>query len=432
MMKLQQPVAIVSPVRTPIGKLGGMLARVEPYLLLASAFRGTIFRCYEQSQKFREVLKKELSESDEDAIEKRLGTQERVALKGILQADEVVVGNVRNSIGNIARVAALEAGLSEEIPAATIDRQCASSMECLAIAAAKINAGLANKILVGGVESASQAPWLYQKTSRPYGYFEPKPFTIRMSSPHVGDPTMGETAETVADEYNVTREEMDAFALESHRKAAAAREGRQFAAELWTLLNDGSGQAIPIDALDECVRPDTSLEKLGRLPAVFRKDGRVTAGNSSPLNDAAASCFVMSAEEVEREGLQVDAWIRGVGAVGLDPNRMGLGPAIAIPRLLHDCGLGMKDIDLFEVNEAFAAQVIAVRRMMEKEGNPIPDQKLNVNGGAIALGHPLGATGLRITITLVSALRARGLKRGVASLCVGGGQGMALLVELPG
>ncbi len=432
MTKLREPVAIVAPVRTPVGRLGGMLAAVEPYLLLAGAFRGTVFECYKQCRQFRSVLAGELAEGDEAEAEKRLGTGERVALKGILKADDVIVGNVRNGIGNIARVAALEAGIPEDIPAMTIDRQCASSMEALALAAAKIAGGLADKILVGGVESASQAPWLYQKTSRAYGYFEPKPYTIRMSSPAVGDPSMGETAETLADDFRISREEMDAYATESHRKAAEAQKDGRFAREMWTLINDAQGRTIPVDAADECVRPDTSPEKLARLPAVFRSGGRVTAGNSSPLNDAAASCFVMSAAEAEREGVTVDAWIRGVCAVGLDPTRMGLGPALAIPKLLEECGLGMDDIDLFEINEAFAAQVLAVLRMMEREGNPIPLAKLNVNGGALALGHPLGATGLRISITLIRALQARGLKRGVASLCVGGGQGMAILVEVPG
>lgn len=430
-MKLREPVAIVAPVRTPVGKLGGALAGIEPYVLLGNAIRGAVFHAYDASAEFQAVLESGKRDREPSAGSMPLDTRERRALKDVINADEVIVGCVRNGIGNVARVGALDAGIPMTVPAMTVDRQCASSLEALSIAAARINAGLAKKIIVAGVESASQAPWLFEKTARPYSYFEPKPHRIRMATEEVGDPPMGETAEILADEFGITREEMDEFAFDSHMKAARAQAEGRFEKEMWTLGKDAQGRMVPMDGRDECVRPDTTLEKLAKLPAVFRKGGRVTAGNSSPLNDAAAACFVMSAETAKHDRYAVDAWIKGISTVALDPNRMGLGPAFAIPDLLKSCGLKMADIDLFEINEAFAAQVLAVLREMKKDGNALPPEKLNVGGGAIAIGHPLGASGLRIVVTLVRALQARRLRRGVASLCVGGGQGMAVLVELP-
>jgi len=383
MMKFSEPIAIAGLVRTPIGRLGGIMAHREAFDLQAEAMRATLARVP-------------------------------------MAPDEVVVGNVRNSVGNIARVAALEAGVAEDVPAMTVDRQCASSMECLAIAGQRIALGAARGILVGGVESASRSPWLFEKTARPYSYMEPRPYKVRMAHEASGDPSMGETAEILADEFGISRGAMDAFALESHQRALAARE-----------RGETAGEIVPGDQPeDECPRADTSAEKLGKLKPVFRKDGRVTAGNSSPLNDAAAAAMVLSRSAAQEHGITPDAWMFGTTVVGLDPRRMGLGPALAIPRLLQEFGLGIKDVDLFEINEAFATQVLAVLAHLEKAGHGIPSEKLNVNGGAIALGHPLGATGLRLVVTLVNALRARNLKRGVAALCIGGGQGMAVLVEV--
>ncbi|MCB2153440.1 thiolase family protein [bacterium] len=387
-MKLREPIALYGLNRTPMGKLGGMLAKFEPYELLAATFR--------------ETLKSIPTPAPED----------------------VLTGCVRNGIGNIARVAALAAGVDESVPAATIDRQCASSLETLAIAAAKINAGLADQLLIGGVESASRAPWMFEKTSRPYSYAEPRALRIRMATEEVGDPPMGETAEILADEFSITREDMDAFACESHRRAAEA--AGQFADE-----SAAAGAALLAKAdsiVDECVRPDTSIDKLAKLRPVFRRDGRVTAGNSCPLNDGAASCLAVSKGTAQKIGAP-DAWITGVSTVGLAPKRMGLGPAIAIPRLLKEQGIAIEDVDLVEINEAFAAQILAALRKMEQDGVAISRDRLNIFGGAIALGHPLGATGLRLVVTLVNALRVRGANRGIAALCVGGGQGMALMLE---
>jgi acetyl-CoA acetyltransferase family protein len=391
-MKLEPPIALVGVKRTHIGKLGGGLAGVTPHLLLAECFKATL------------------------APLEATG----VRLAGV---DDVVVGNVRNSIGNIARVAALEAGLPESVPAVTVDRQCASGMEALAVGACRVAAGFAEVVLAGGVESASRAPWLFEKTRRPYAYLEPRPHEVQMASRASGNLPMGETAERLADEFGLERAALDAFALKSHQKAARAVAEGAFDAET---------SADSLLARDECVRPDTTLESLAALRPVFRKTGVLTAGNSSPLNDGAAACLVMRADTAKRLGLTPDAVLTGIDTVGLDPNRMGLGPALSIPRLMADLGLDTDTVDLFEINEAFSAQMLATLGHLEASvGIVIPEEKLNVNGGAIALGHPLGATGLRLIATLVNALRRRGLKTGMASLCVGGGQGMSAAVEVP-
>jgi acetyl-CoA C-acetyltransferase len=379
-MKLKTPVGIAAPRRTLMGRLGGSLSHLEAHELLAASL------------------------SD-------------VAGHAPTDIDEVLVGCVRNSIGNIARVGALQAGLPIDLPAATIDRQCASSLEALALAAAKIGAGLSECVLVGGVESASRCPWFMEKTPRPYHYFEPQPFPIRMSTEEVGDPSMGETAEIVADEFHVTREQMDEFALQSQQRAAKA----DFSPEL-TPVPPGRGEA---PTRDDSIREST-LEGLSKLKPVFRKDGRVTPGNSSPLSDGASACVAASLDVFEHAGQKPDAILHAINAVALEPKRMGMGPALAIPALLENCDLKQSDIDLFEINEAFAAQVLACNTQLK-----LPLDVLNVNGGAIALGHPFGATGVRLIATLVNALKQQGGKRGVASLCIGGGQGMAALIELP-
>jgi acetyl-CoA C-acetyltransferase len=386
-MKLKTPIGIVAPVRTPTGRLAGALAAWEPHELLGHMLK-------------------------------------HVAARTESHVDEVIAGCVRNGIGNVARVAALEAGIDVSVPAVTIDRQCASSLEALQIAAAKINAGLAERVLVAGVESASRGPWFMEKTSRPYAYFEPQPYRIRLSTNEVGDPSMGETAELLADEFNITREQMDAFAFESHARADVAAKKEAFAAEI-VPLPPRSKQREPVRH-DETVRADTDLAKLAKLPPVFRDDGRVTAGNSSPLSDGASACIAASLSALESDGLAPDALLTGVATVALDPKRMGMGPALAIPKLLAEHGLKQTDIDLFDINEAFAAQILAVNRELN-----IPTDRLNVHGGAIALGHPFGATGIRLVATLINAMKQRGAKRGVASLCIGGGQGMAALFELP-
>lgn len=387
-MMFREPVGIIHPRRLAVGKLAGALAGLEAYQLLGHLFR------------------------------------EVIGGAGDGSVDEVIAGNVRNSIGNVTRVSALEAGIPVEIPAMTVDRQCASGLEALVVAAAKINASLADTVLVGGVESASRCPWFMEKTSRAWSYAEPRPYPIRMSTPEVGDPPMGETAEILADEFGVTRKEMDEFAAESHRRAAEADEAGLFGEEIVPLeIPQRKGEPYR-HVTDETVRAETNVDALSKLPPVFRKDGRVTAGNSSPLTDGAAATLVLSKNAIEKSGTAPDAWLRASSVIGLDPSRMGLGPVEAIRRLLDSADLTQDDIDLWEINEAFAAQILAVNRELR-----IPSEKLNVNGGAIALGHPLGASGMRLVVTMVHLLKQRGLRRGVVSLCVGGGQGVAALIE---
>lgn len=390
-MKFAQPIAIVGLTRTHIGRLGGALSKTRPHELLAACFEKTLSDASAKGFK-REMLV------------------------------DVIVGNVRNSIGNIARVTALHAGLDESLPAATVDRQCASSMEALSIAACRVLAGGEGAVLVGGVESASLAPWLFEKTTRPYAYMEPRPFDILMSPPSYGNVPMGETAEILADEFGLTREAMDRFSADSHEKAAEARANGAFDDEICPIASI---------AADESIRAETTVQSLATLRTVFRKEGRLTAGNSSPLNDGATSCVVMTQSTAEALGIEPDALLLGIDTIGLDPRRMGLGPALTIPRLLSEFSLAIDDIDLVEINEAFSAQVLAVlAHLKSQSGIVVPKEKLNVNGGAIALGHPLGATGLRLVVTLVNTLKRRSLNRGVASLCVGGGQGMSAMVSL--
>lgn len=384
-MKLRTPVGISALTRTAMGKHGGTLAAWLPYEMMGRVIHS-------------------------------------VAERTTKKVDEVIVGSIRSHIGNVGRVGALEAGLEMSVPATTVDRQCASSMEALAIAAAKVGSGLGERYIVGGVESASRGPWFLDKTARPFAYGEPQPYTPHMSTPEVGDPSMGETAEILADEFDIKREEMDEFSLESHKRAAAATKEGVFADEILPLPPRGKQKEA--FAADETIREDTTLEKLAKLPPAFRKDGRVTAAGSSPLTDGASGAFVADLETFEKDGLKPDAKVLGFSTVALDPKRMGMGPALAIPALLEAHGLKQSDIDLFEINEAFAAQILAANKELK-----IPADVLNVHGGAIALGHPFGATGVRLIVTLVNALKKKGLKRGVASLCVGGGQGMATLVE---
>ncbi|MGF1571668.1 MAG: thiolase family protein [Sumerlaeia bacterium] len=416
-MNFPEPIALYATTRTAIGKLAGFHAGVEPHRLLASSVAGTLIKA-----NTHETLSLEEANN--------LSAEILNSIKPDF-VDEAIIGNVRNSIGNIARVGVLEAGLPVETPAITVDRQCASSMEAVALAAGKLLTGQANRVLVGGVESASQAPWLYAKTARPYGYFEPQPFRIRMGADRTGDPSMGETAEILADEFSITRDQMDEFAALSHQRAELAISTAAFSADIWPYLGGLHKPFTASQLNDECVRPGTTAAGLANLRPVFRPGtGRVTAANSSPLNDAAISALAVRASDLPEEHRKQAIIVRGVVTVGLDPNRMGLGPALAIPKLLQAFDLSVADIDLFEINEAFAAQVLACLKHLQASGNEVPLEKLNLFGGAIALGHPLGVSGLRIIQTLATALRKNGKKRGIASLCIGGGQGMATLIEI--
>jgi acetyl-CoA acetyltransferase family protein len=340
-------------------------------------------------------------------------------------ADEIVLGNVLNGRGNLARYAALGAGLPVTVPGCTIDRQCASGLEAVAHAYYRIGSGSAGSMMIaGGVESMSQAPFLMSRATRAFDRSPPCFLDVPLSPPEIGDPSMIETAELVAAEAAIRRPRMDAFAVASHQKATAAmREGR-FRAELISIATlDEAGRSTHVTA-DHGPREDASLPKLEALRPVV-SGGTVTAGNASGLADGAAAVVVMDEAALVRSGRRPLARIVDTVCVGVDPARMGMGPVPAVQRLLARHALSIAQVDLWEINEAFAGQVLAV---VERLGLD-PDQ-INSDGGAIALGHPLGATGARIIGHLAHTLAASPNARfGVAALCVGGGMGMAMLLE---
>jgi 3-oxoadipyl-CoA thiolase len=329
---------------------------------------------------------------------------------------------------DVARMAALLAGLPVSVPGATVNRLCASGLEAVNMAARAVKLGEGDLYLAGGVESMSRAPWVVPKPEDglPRGEQTMYDTTLgwRMVNPRMAEmystESMGETGENVADRYGISREDQDAFALRSHQRAVAADQDGRFAEEIIPV-------ELPDDGLmqrDEGPRPDTSLEKLAKLKPAFRENGTVTAGNSSTLNDGAACLVIGSERGAEQLGAQPLARIVSFGVAGVDPAVMGMGPAEAIPRALAAADLRLDDIDLIEINEAFASQVLACGRQLD-----VDEGRLNVNGGAIALGHPLGCSGARLMTTMVREVRRRDGRYGVASLCVGVGQGLATVVE---
>jgi len=329
---------------------------------------------------------------------------------------------------DVARMAALLAGLPVSVPGATVNRLCASGLEAVNMAARAVKLGEGDLYLAGGVESMSRAPWVVPKPEDglPRGEQTMYDTTLgwRMINPRMAEmystESMGETGENVAERYGISREDQDAFALRSHQRAVAATEDGRFAEEIVPveLPDDGALQR------DEGPRPDTSLEKLAKLKPAFREGGTVTAGNSSTLNDGAACLVIGSERGAELLGAKPLARVVSFGVAGVDPAVMGMGPAEAIPRALAAADLKLDHIDLIEINEAFASQVLACARQLG-----IDEARLNVNGGAIALGHPLGCSGARLMTTMVRELRRRDGRYGVASLCVGVGQGLATVVE---
>jgi 3-oxoadipyl-CoA thiolase len=394
---------ILDAVRTPIGRYGGVLSGVRPDDLAAHVVSAAVER----------------AGLDPAAV------------------DEVYLG-CTNQAGednrNIARMAGLLAGLPVEVPAVTVNRLCASGLEAAVQGARQLRLGEADLVLAGGVESMSRAPLVTLKPERgfPRGNSELVDTTIgwrfvnpRMEELHSTE-SMGETAENVAERYGVSREDQDAFALESHRRAVAAADAGRFDDEIVTVeVPQPKGDAMTVHA-DEGPRPDSSLERLAALRPVFREGGSVTAGNSSQLNDGAA-CLVLATEERARElGREPLARIVATGSAGVDPGYMGIGPVPATRRALDRAGLSPDDIDLVELNEAFAAQVLASMRELGFD-----HERLNVNGGAIALGHPLGCSGARLLGTLAYELRRRRARYGVATMCIGVGQGLAAVIENP-
>jgi 3-oxoadipyl-CoA thiolase len=393
---------IVDALRTPMGGYRGTLSGVRPDDLAAHVVRAVVERNELDPERIDDVYMGAANQSGEDNRD-------------------------------VARMAALLAGLPVEIPGVTVNRLCASGLEAINQASRALRLGEGQVYLAGGVESMSRAPWVMPKPERGLARGEQTLYDTtlgwrminpRMAQLHSTEP-MGETGENVAERYAIGREEQDRFAFRSHQRAVAAtREGR-FAEQIVPVRVPGRRGEDPVTvSVDEGPREDTSLERLAQLPPAFREGGTVTAGNASSLNDGAA-CLLMASEEAAAElGREPLARIVSIGVAGVDPAYMGIGPVPASRRALEAAGLELDQIDLIELNEAFASQVLASAGELG-----IDQERLNVNGGAIALGHPLGCSGARLMTSLVWELRRRKARYGLATLCVGVGQGVATVVE---
>jgi 3-oxoadipyl-CoA thiolase len=392
---------LVDAVRTPMGAYRGVLSGVRPDDLAAHVVRAAVERSGVDPAEISDVYFGAANQSGEDNRD-------------------------------VARMAALLAGLPDSVPGATINRLCASGLEAINCAARAVKLGEGDLYLAGGVESMSRAPWVVEKPERglPQGPRTMHDTTLgwrminpRMAERGVSTESMGETGENVAERYGISREDQDAFALRSHQRAVAATEAGLFADEIVPIEARKGRETVLVEA-DEGPRPDASPEKMAKLRPVFREGGTVTAGNASTLNDGAACLLVASEVGVEKLGAEPLARVLGSGVAGVDPAYMGIGPAVAVPRALAASDLTLEQIDLIELNEAFASQVLACARELD-----IDETCLNVNGGAIALGHPLGCSGARLAGTLVRELRRRGGRYGIATMCVGVGQGLATVFE---
>uniref|UniRef100_UPI00403F2A93 acetyl-CoA C-acetyltransferase n=1 Tax=Sporosarcina sp. FSL W8-0480 TaxID=2954701 RepID=UPI00403F2A93 len=394
---LSNEVVIVSAVRTAIGSFLGSLKDVS-----ATELGGI-------------VIKEALSRSGIKAEE----------------VDEVIMGNVLQSgLGqNPARQAAIKAGLPETVPAMTINKVCGSGLKAVHLARQAIIAGDADIVVAGGMENMSQAPFLLKNARDGFKMGDQKVIDSMISDGlwcAFNDYHMGITAENLCDRYSLTREEQDAFSAASQEKAAAAIESGKFKEEIVPVeIPQRKGEPVIFDT-DEYVKDGTTIEKLTKLRPAFKKDGSVTAGNASGINDGAAAFVIMSKQKAEELGVEPLAIIKANANAGVDPAVMGIGPVQAVRNVLEKSGLELADIDLIEANEAFAAQSLAVDRELQFD-----KKKLNVNGGAIALGHPIGASGARILVTLLHEMKRREAKTGLATLCIGGGQGVATIVQLP-
>ena len=383
---------VLSAVRTPVGRYGGGLAGTRPDDLAAHAVRAAVDRAGVPAEQIEDVWLGCANQAGEDNR-------------------------------NVARMAVLLAGLPETVAGVTVNRLCASGLAAIVGACHAVIAGDGDLFVAGGVESMSRAPFVTAKPDRafPRGDRTLYDSTLgwRFPNPRLAErfplESMGETGENVAERYAVSREEQDAFALRSQRRWAAAAQAGRFDDEL-----------LPVGDLtrDEHPRPDTSAEKLAALRPAFREPGTVTAGNSSGLNDGAAALVIASEEKARELGVEPLGTFVGSAVAGVDPRVMGIGPVPAVRKLLARTGISIDDVDLIELNEAFASQSIAVVRELG-----LMEEKVNVNGGAIAIGHPLGMSGARLAVTLLHELRRRGGRYGVATMCVGVGQGQAALFE---
>jgi acetyl-CoA C-acetyltransferase len=389
-----RPVYVLSAVRTPIGKFGGSFVSLTPAELGEVAARAAL---------------------------------ERSGLPSAA-VDETIFGHARQAGGgpNTARQVAHRAGVPDAVPAYTVNKACASSLKALTLGALSISAGENDVVLAGGTECMSATPYLLPRVR----------FGIRMGHGDVVDAMyrdgflcplcgqlMGETAENLVKEYGILRAEQDAYAVESQRRAGEAMSAGRFADEIVPVTITGRKGATEV-LQDEHPRPDSTLASLSRLAPVFEEGGTVHAGNSSGITDGAAALVLATEEETKKSGVEPLARIAAWTSAGVDPSRMGIGPVPAIRALLQKTKLQLSDIDLLELNEAFAAQVIACARDLALDLS-----RVNVNGGAIALGHPIGATGARIVTTLLHEMKRRKARRGIATLCISGGMGMAVLFE---
>jgi len=392
---------VVDAVRTPVGSYRGALSGVRPDDLAAHTIAAVVERTGVDPERIADVYLGAANQAGEDNRD-------------------------------VARMAALLAGLPNTVPGATVNRLCASGLEAINCAARAVKLGEGDFYLAGGVESMSRAPWVVGKPERglPRGPQTMHDTTLgwrlvnpRMAELGVSTESMGETGENVAERYGISREDQDAFGLRSHQRAGAAVEAGIFAEEIVPIEAPRGRETVTVE-VDEGPRADASLEKMAKLRPAFREGGTVTAGNASTLNDGAACTLIASEAGTKELGAEPLARVVSFGVAGVDPAYMGIGPAFAIPRALDAAGLSLGQIDLIEINEAFASQVIASARELG-----IDEEKLNVNGGAIALGHPLGCSGARISTTLIRELRRRGGKYGIATMCVGVGQGLATVFE---
>jgi acetyl-CoA acyltransferase len=399
---------IVSAARTPIGRHGGVLSAVRPDDLAALAVRAAVERSGIDQERIEDVVLGCANQAGEDSRD-------------------------------VARMAAILAGLPEHVGGTTVNRLCGSGLDAVAGAARALMVGDGEAFVAGGVESMSRAPWAFAKPARAYPVGPPRvedtSLGWRFTNPRMEElghtDSLGQTAENlvaeaVAADRDIGREAQDAFAVASHRKAVAAQDEGRFDAELVPVAASIGREERMIE-VDEGPRRDTSMEALARLKPAFLEGGTVTAGNSSPLNDGAAALVLASDALVEAGGLEPLARIRAIATAGVAPRVMGIGPIPATAKVLDRAGLTLDDIDLIELNEAFAAQALAV---LNGWGIEPEDPRLNVNGGAVAIGHPLGASGARILTTLVHELGRRdGARLGLATMCIGVGQGIAMVVE---
>jgi acetyl-CoA acyltransferase len=394
---------ICDGIRTPIGRYGGALSQVRTDDLAAIPLK---------------TLREKFAKSDWESV------------------DEVFYG-CANQAGednrNVARMALLLAGIPCTVPGATVNRLCGSGMEAVSMAARAIAAGEISLAIAGGVESMSRAPFVMPKAASAFsrspeiydttiGWRFTNPLMVKM----YGSASMPETAENVAEKYKVDRASQDCFALRSQLKAAAAQKAGILAEEIVPVNIPGSRGAVKTFSEDEHIRPDTTIEALAKLPTPFRQGGTVTAGNASGINDGACAMFVASEGAATRFGLKPVARVLGVATAGVEPDYMGIGPIFAVRKLLARLKMSMADVDVFELNEAFASQSLAVTREL---GLPDESEKVNPNGGAIAIGHPLGMSGARLVLTAARQIQRSKGRYALASMCIGVGQGIAIMLE---